>query len=180
MSSSLENSRVENSMLDLETTGTFAGCGILTIGACTFDLRERFYERIDPASSRQYLLEEQDTMRWWAKQDPQIREEAFGGTRTLISVLDDFHDWFRSLNNRDYKHTLIWGNSALFDCGILAAAYHAVDRPLPWEGKNERCYRTLKKLLPTVQPAPRATKAHHALNDAIYQAEHATVLLQVL
>ena len=94
-----------NVMLDLETVGTEAGCGVLSIGACTFDFQHKFYERIDPASSRIYLKENIDTMRWWHKQDHRLREEAFGGTRELLSVLDSFHDWFRALD-KNYKNIL--------------------------------------------------------------------------
>lgn len=171
---------VEDVMLDLETVGTSAGCGILCIGAATFDGKEKFYERIDPASSKIYLREDIETLRWWNSQDRQLKEEAFGGTKELVVVLDEFHDWFRSLNNKDYKNTFIWGNGADFDLPILAAAYKAVDRPVPWHPWNGRCYRTLKSLLPAVKAPPRASKKHHALDDAIYQAEHAVVLLQVL
>lgn len=170
---------IENVMLDLETTGTKPGYGILSIGACTFDRKHKFYERIDPASSRIYLKEDIDTLRWWHKQDIRIREEAFGGTLELTTVLDRFHDWFRTLNNKNHKRTMIWGNGADFDLPILAYAYYAVDRPVPWAPFNGRCYRTLKNLLPHVT-LPRASVSHHALDDAIHQAEHATLLLAVL
>ena len=174
-----EQKQVERVMVDLETVGRSAGCGILTIGACTFDRKHVFYERILPESFRPYLFEDIETMRWWNKQDPKMREEAFGGTKDLVQVLDNFHDWFRSLNNKDYKNTELWGNGSDFDNVILAAAYKAVDRPIPWEFWNNRCYRTLKNLLPHVK-IPRATQSHHALLDAEYQAEHASVLLATI
>ena len=181
MTSTLGNNRIENVMLDLETVGTSAGCGVLCIGACTFDLKHKFYERINPASFHAWNLKEDiETLRWWNKQDPQLKAEAFGGTQELIVALDKFHDWFRKLNGGDYKHTFVWGNGADFDLPILAGAYQAVDRPIPWHPWNGRCYRTLKSLLPAVVAPPRASKKHHALDDAIYQAEHAVVLLQVL
>jgi len=171
---------VEDVMLDLETVGTSAGCGILSIGASTFDGKEKFYERIDPASSRIYLREDIGTLRWWNSQDRQLKEEAFGGTKELVAVLDSFHDWFRSLNNKDYKQTFVWGNGADFDLPILGWAYLRVNRPIPWHTYNGRCYRTLKNLMPHVKAPPRASKKHHALDDAIYQAEHAKLILSVL
>jgi hypothetical protein len=177
-----ELKKIRRVMLDLETAGKRAGCGVLCIGACTFAdglPMEKFYQRIDPTSSRIHLTEDIDTMRWWSKQDFQLKEEAFGGTRELTSVLDEFHDWFRSLSP-DYKDIEIWGNGAAFDLPILGGAYAAVDRPEPWASYMDRCYRTLKNLLPHVKAPPRASKKHHALDDAIFQAEHATLLLQVL
>jgi hypothetical protein len=160
-------------MLDLETVGTSAGWGYL-YGACTFDRTQKFYERISPASSS---LPQEDI------------ETSVGGTSKILSqkqkplvalavCLNKFHDWFRKLNGGDYKHTFIWGNGADFDLPILAGAYQAVDRPVPWHPWNGRCYRTLKNLLPAVAAPPRASKKHHALDDAIYQAM--LLLLQVL
>jgi hypothetical protein len=167
-------------MLDLETLGTSAGCAIISIGACTFDGKEKFYARINPASARLFFREEIDTLRWWNKQDPQLKAEAFGGTAELVETLDKFHDWFRSLDPIEWKKIEIWGNGADFDLPILGAAYLTMDRPIPWAPFSGRCYRTLKSLLKHVQAPPRASKKHHALDDAIYQAEHATLLLQVL
>ena len=173
--------QTENVMLDLETCGTRPGCIILSIGASTFDGKSKFYSRINAVSSRNWGLQEEiETMRWWQQQDPQLREEAFSGTDDLVVALDAFHDWLRLLNNKDYKNTFVWGNGADFDQPILAAAYHKVDRPIPWHTWNARCYRTLKNLLPHVKAPPRASKKHHALDDAIYQAEHAQILLQMI
>jgi len=172
---------IEDVMLDLETCGTDPGCIVLSIGACTFDEKEKFYERISVQSSRLYLVEDIETMRWWQKQDARMREEAFGGTKDLVQVLDAFYEWFRNLNNKDYKNTYVWGNGADFDLPILKAAYKAVDRPVPWSPWNGCCYRTFKgRLLPHVKAPPRQSVKHHALEDAIYQAAHARLLLEVL
>ena len=175
-----EQKPIERVMIDLETAGRAGGCSILTIGACTFDRKSKFYKRISPDSCRAVgLVEDIETMRWWNKQKPEMREEAFGGTLPIVLILDHFHDWLRTLNNGDWKNIEIWGNGSDFDNVILAAAYTKVDRPIPWEFWNNRCYRTLKNLLPHVK-IPRATQAHHALLDAEYQAEHASVLLSAL
>jgi exodeoxyribonuclease VIII len=167
-------------MVDLETTGIAAGCGILSIGACTFDGSEEFYERISPASSRaEGFVDNMDTLRWWNRQDFRMKEEAFGGTKSVMEVLYAFHDWFRLLD-KDHKNIYIWGNGADFDLPILAAYYQKMDRPLPWAPYNGRCFRTLKNLLPHVKPPARVAGKHHALEDAIFQASHARLLLQVL
>jgi len=166
--------------LDLETTGTSAGCGVISIGATTFDLKNQFYERIAPDSLRaEGLREDIDTIRWWHRQERQLMEEAFGGILPLREVLDKFHDWFRLLH-KDNKNVFIWGNGADFDLPILKECYLKTDRTPPWATYNGRCYRTLQDLLSHVKAPPRASRKHHALDDAIYQAEHAVILLQML
>lgn len=175
-----ESTVVENVMLDLETLGTRPGYGILSIGACTFDLKHKFYDRISPDDARSHFKENIDTLRWWSRQVSVVREEAFGGTKPTVEVLCSFRDWFWSLNSGDIKNTFIWGNGASFDISILEHVYEELGISLPWTSKNGRCYRTLKKLLPHVTAEPRAGNHHHALDDAIHQAKHASVLLQVL
>lgn len=180
--SSFQDPDAVNVMIDLETMGTSAGCAILSIGAQTFrsPSRSRFYyEKIDPTSSRLYLREDIDTLRWWNRQDTRMKAEAFSGTAELPAVLDDFAAWLKDLS-KDPQKVFVWGNGADFDPLILAAAYERLDRPVPWKPYHALCYRTLKELLPQVKAPPRASAAHHALEDAIYQAEHATLLLQVL
>jgi len=104
-------------------------------------------------------------VRWWAEQSEDARAifnhpEA----KPLPQVLAEFAAWLP-------KDSRIWGNGAGFDQPILAAAYRAVGIPLPWEFRNERCYRTLKALAPDVKI--RRTGTHHnALDDAVSQADH--------
>lgn len=180
MKPAIAHSSPVNVMVDLETTGTSAGCGILSIGACTFNCSEEFYERISPEASRANgFIDDIETLRWWHKQDFRMREEAFGGTKDVLPILYAFHDWFRSLDT-NMKNIFIWGNGADFDLPILAAYYKKMDRPVPWAPYNGRCYRTLKSLLPQVEKPTRKAGKHHALEDAIFQAQHASLLLQVL
>lgn len=178
---SFQDQDAVNVMIDLETLGTSAGCAILSIGAQTFrSSKSRFYyEKIDPKDSRLYLREDIETLRWWNKQDARMKAEAFSGVQDLLPVLDDFAAWLKDIS-KDPDKLFVWGNGADFDPPILAAAYERFDRPIPWKPWHALCYRTLKELLPQVKAPPRASASHHALEDAIYQAEHAALLLQVL
>ena len=177
---SFQDQDAVNVMLDLETLGTSAGCAILSIGAQTFRNLSRFYyEKIDPKDSRLYLREDIDTLRWWHQQDFRMRDEAFSGTKDLLPVLVNFAAFLKDISP-DLDKLFVWGNGADFDPPILAYAYERFDRPIPWKPYHALCYRTLKELLPQVKAPPRASAAHHALEDAIYQAEHAALLLQVL
>ena len=177
---SFQDSDAVNVMIDLETLGTSAGCAILSIGAQTFRSPSRFYyEKIDPKDSRLYLREDIETLRWWNKQDRRMKDEAFSGTKDLLPVLINFAEWLKDISP-DPDKLFVWGDGADFDQPILAAAYERFDRPIPWKPYHALCYRTLKELLPQVKAPPRASAAHHALEDAFYQAKHAALLLQIL
>lgn len=167
-------------MVDLETTGRYAGCGILSIGACTFGHhgeRKQFYVRIDPDSNLIYgLANDADTMAWWAKQPTQTYQEAWGGKMNLVEALENFAHWLEELAG-DGNTVELWGNGADFDNAILTYAYAACDMQQPWNFRNSRCFRTLKALFPEVQP-PHSLGTHHvAIDDAIYQADHAEAIL---
>ncbi len=163
-------------MCDLETTGIRAGCGILSIGACTFDLTSTFYERIDIQSCHHYgLRDDPETIMWWSKQDPIAKAEAFSGTKDLLMVLGKFSDWFR----RHDGQIFIWGNGADFDLPILTAAFEAVCIKQPWKPYNGRCYRTLKNLYKDVKMREFEGLKHSALADAKNQAVHARDILRI-
>ncbi len=162
-------------MLDLETCGTSAGCVILSIGACTFDLQHEFYERISVLDSDSFgFTEDPGTMAWWDKQNPDMRDEAFSGTVGVVEALDRFSSWFRSL---PAKEVFIWGNGADFDQPILKAYYEGMRTKLPWKPFNGRCYRTLKNLYPFIKGPSANASHHHALEDAKWQAVHAREIL---
>lgn len=166
-------------MIDLETVGTSAGCGILSIGACTFNHSHTFYKKIDLESCKLIgLTEDQDTMAWWRKQDPEAKREAFSGTNSIVEVLGNFSDWFRRLPG-DADKIFVWGNGADFDLPILAAAYAAAKMQKPWKPFNGRCYRTLKNLYFSVKMQPFDGMKHNALADAKNQASHARNILRI-
>jgi hypothetical protein len=91
-------------------------------------------------------------------------------------VLEDFSDFLARVPLRKRK---IWGNGASFDNAILAELYRVAKHPSPWEYWNDRCYRTLKNLYKQVVPPPERKGTHHnALDDAVFQAEHAVSILK--
>ena len=61
----------------------------------------------------------------------------------------------------------LWGNSALYDLGILSTAYHTTGIPIPWKPGNERDFRTLKKLFPV--HIERQGTHHHPVDDCRHQ-----------
>ena len=160
----------DNVMLDLETTGVAAGCCILSIGACTLDLNNEFYQKISIDSCwNSGLKDDPSTLNWWDSQDPAARIEAFSGTLHIQDVLNNFSLWLKGLQEKNVK---VWGNGADFDLPILQAAYEACKLEKPWKPYNGRCYRTIKNLYSDVPTNSFRGVKHNALEDAKNQAIH--------
>lgn len=173
---------MEQIMVDLETMGTRADAPVIAIGAVrmfrtyapgaehmrtfytTIDLRgqEHFGRHIDPA-----------TVLWWMKQSDDARKEFAEPNVSpgLPIALRMFSEWCATFSTPE---TLcVWGNGASFDNVLLRESYRATHLTAPWLYRNDRCYRTLKSMYPTIAgPALDVNKAHHALYDAERQAEH--------
>lgn len=155
-------------VLDLETVGTSAGCGILSIGATTLDGTRNFYIAVDIQSCYNIgLYADTDTLAWWRKQSMEARKEAFSGTIKIEVALREFTEWYRQVGA-----TAIWGNGADFDLSILADAYGACEMVQPWKYSESRCYRTVKALCPHITAGEFLGTRHDALADAVHEARH--------
>jgi len=166
-------------MVDLETLGTRPGSVILSLAAVPFNTVyaiEPFYARISSSSCLDAgLTTDESTIRWWERQSKEAYDEAFGGTTSLINVLNDFSEYCSQLP----LAPALWGNGADFDNVLLSEAYNKCGIRQPWKYTDSRCYRTLKNLFPQVPYIPPKVK-HNALQDAIAQAEHAERIHQWL
>lgn len=164
---------MNNVMVDLETLGINNSPVILSIGAVKFDengLGDEFHLTIDRLSCAHVgLIEDQSTIEWWGKQDPEVFRSACSGTEKIHSALKQFAEWL----GPDMK---VWGNGACADNVWLRSAYTHCRLPVPWNFWNDRCYRTVKALYPNV-PKVVPLIAHDALHDAIAQAN---TLIEVL
>lgn len=171
---------MNNIMLDLETMGNGPQAAIAAVGAVAFDpdtntIGERLYLPVSLESSVAIGGEmDPATVVWWMKQNDQARA-LFGATTYPIGyVLDTFGYWLGSIGER--KTIKVWGNGAAFDNVILASAYRAAKKPVPWDFWNDRCYRTIKALNKDV-PLERIGTHHNAVDDAESQARHLMALL---
>lgn len=173
-------------MLDLETTGTTPGCGILSIGAAEFspapgpDARFHAADISRASCLRAGLVEDRATLAWWANQvDSLILHRCEGENGMPIGdALHQLAFWLMQVSPLA-KDLLVYGNGADFDLPILAEAYRRCGLRTPWLPYSGRCYRTLKNLRPTIA-LERVDKHHNALDNATSQAEHAVRLMNEL
>lgn len=177
--SPLPPKKLADVMVDLETTGNRAGCGVLSIGAVLFDpttgvIGDEYYRVIRRQSCIEAgLFEQEDTLAWWSQQSEAAqavlkKASTLRGVPTLKATLKTFADFIAPIGKREVK---IWGCGSDFDNVILATAYHACGIALPWEFWNNRCYRTMKSMAPSVK-VQRVGVYHNALDDAKTQAAH--------
>ena len=160
-------------MLDIETLGTESNSAILSIAAVEFDLAsgetgKTFYEKIDLQSCLESGLKiNASTLKWWMNQEKSVLAEAFpDNSKSITSTLLKFR---RFCLGKDYH---VWGNSARFDCGIVADAFRAtgVSNTPPWDFRKERCLRTLVSFAPEVKQEHRFEGVlHNALDDCLNQ-----------
>ncbi len=170
-------------MLDIESLGTRPGCVVMSIGAVAFDhiqgLGPEFYIVINQKSCEAAgLTTDKGTVGWWMRQSPEaqsvLRDSRSGGV-TLAEALDQFADYAKQFG----PEVRVWGCGANFDNTIVSHLYHAAGKRQPWKYVNDRCYRTLKNLVPLVA-MERSGTYHNALDDAKSQAEHAIKILAKL
>jgi hypothetical protein len=172
-----------NFMLDLETLGTRAGCKILSIGLaefCSAKRGEDFHVVIE-REGQQGLLEDSDTVAWWAKQSPEARAQLFDAPNKepLYEALLSLNVFLTRRKTETKDKILLWGNGAEFDNAILLSAYASCGFGLSVSPWAHRCYRTLKNLAPERKLVREGTY-HNALDDARSQARHAEKIVEKL
>jgi exodeoxyribonuclease VIII len=175
--------------LDLETLDSKSTAAILSIGAAVIEpdlstvrVLPSFYAQVSIEDAMKYGTVSPHTLHWWFQQPEQARKEIINNkTNTLAKALGDFTAWIRMIVNRynygeDTVQLYLWGNGADFDNAILSNAYQMLGEEQPWGFRSNMCYRTLKNLYPEI---PKVTSAipHHAMHDALAQAEHLRKLL---
>lgn len=167
----------KNIMIDLETMGQGPRSAIAAIGAVEFDpygqgLGRTLYHRVHLRTSvAAGLVIDAETVIWWLKQSDAARAELTSEDNVpLHYALYDLAQMIAG-NQLDDETTIVWANGASFDFPILAEAYRAVGFRQPWKFFNERDWRTVRKVGPTVE-FERAGTHHNALDDACHQALH--------
>ena len=169
-------------MVDIEAMSLSANAAILSIGAVVFDVGSgvtgsTFEVGIDPVSaecSGGHVCA--DTMRFWATEAKDAaRWAAFSGTNTHIDGLILFATWLESLSGGDKKSIRLWANGPDYDLVIMTNAYRRERLDIPWRFRNQRCYRTMRAMLPAIDLPGYGS--HNALQDALFQAKYLMVAM---
>lgn len=184
-----ENKTPINIMIDLETLGTKPGCKILSISAVTFNAaqyrgnygRDSFDAAV-MISLQDQLKTDQSTLDWWQKQSKEAYDAVFNNSKAirLTSALEIFSSWLTAFVDEGCT-PILWGNGASFDCPVLAEAYRIYGYEVPWNFRNERCYRTLLAEFGHLINKPEFEGVkHNSLADATYQANVAELIFKEL
>ena len=169
----IEHRPGSNVMVDLETLDTQPSAIILSIGACLVTHGEPsvpFYRSISVDSCVDAgMTESASTRKFWDNQPAEARAVFTDPNQIpVIQALGDFAEYLRSFGSGSVR---VWGNGSDFDNVILADAYRRFGFDLPWRFYNNRCFRTVRKLIGAgmVEPERQGTY-HNALDDAQHQA----------
>ena len=173
--------KFEHLVIDLETLGTSVDSAILQIGAVGFSL---FHEETchfnEVISLQTNLLSgrtvNESTLKWHINENNKNFLELLncGNALSLNNALLKFKYFMIEKFNCD--EVFVWGNGPDFDNAILADAFSKNFLSLPWNFRNNRCYRTLKHLCPSSGDR-KMNKEHDAFKDAIETSSHIKELL---
>lgn len=157
-------------MLDCETLGVSNKPALLSIGAVKFnetEIIDRFHVAIDATSCQLFKLQiDASTVMWWLGEEREEARRALLGNELhdLPSALRGFQMWMG-------EPIGIWGNGASADNVWLRNAFEAIGDECPWKFWQDRCYRTMKNLVPAIELV-REGVHHDAADDAMSQAKH--------
>ena len=170
-------------MIDLETIDTRPSTVILSAGAIVFNETEvrydltyysvlRFQDQLDGGYHAKRTISE-DTLLWWFKQSKAAQDAVFLTGEEERRPLQHAIHGIRQLY-RENSCERIWSNGATFDISIIEHALFNDGKMPPWDFRAHRDMRTLKDLVPYdddfMLGVDRGLE-HHALDDALYQAE---------
>ncbi len=173
--------------IDIETFATSHNPAIVSIGCCAFDpdgergkiLNDPFYVPIGWQDAVKHGDISTHTMMWWLTQDGKAIDALDIDGTLLVGGLLKLNAWWAA----QPKITCIWSHT--FDTVALHSAYERVDEGIkpPWHYRQERDIRTLVEIWKRQNKGERYSKEihadrHHALADAIYQANYIQAMLQ--
>lgn len=185
--------KMKHIMVDLETMGTNPKAPIVAIGAVYFDpatgeLGPDFYRVVSLKSEFQMgATPDAGAIEFWLTQSDAAREAITGKDQLHIvyalSQLTDFVTGYSSAVG--LSQLQLWGNGASFDPVILRSAYVRCSFPEFWKFWNDQDVRTIVALGRVIgfdpkRDLPFAGERHHALADAIHQAQYVSAIWQRL
>lgn len=167
-----------DAMIDIETMGMGPDGAIVGIAAAMFDLQK---EQIGPEFKRAVNLAtsvevgmtlKPSTILFWLGQTEEARRSIMWNTVRLPDALTDLNAWMAEHSRpRDLR---VYGNSPSFDLVILQTAYRLTGVVCPWHYTNERDFRTIRAMYPSVEynTDDKGSSAHDPLVDVRFQIAH--------
>jgi 3' exoribonuclease, RNase T-like len=169
-------SDVKDIMIDFETLDTGSDCVVISLGACLFDIQKKsipstFYMAADVQEQlNKGRKVSADTIRWWMQQEGAAKHVFNEKAKPMDEVLKTFVYWLNSVSQK--KERKIWGNGSTFDVSILENLLRMYNFEIPWNYNAVMDLRTFKRFVGKGDQIPKAKVAHHALEDAIVQAQY--------
>lgn len=176
-------------MLDLETLGNGTSPVITQISAVAFDMdtgetKDTFNVRVNPMSGVKSGFDiNEDTVKWWLKQDKSIIETVICGSisngEDLNASLNLFSDFINNLR-KEFGDVRVWGNGAVADNRWLMSAYEKLGLQDPIKFWEHRDVRTLVELGFDVlgedikANTPFEGEKHNAIDDCKHQIKYVT------
>jgi hypothetical protein len=148
--------------------------------------RDRFFVTGKATDRLRYpLTRDPATAQRWSEQSAEA-QAAFENPVDLRIALSRFSVWLADVCP-DVTALRLWSHGSAFDPPILAAAYKAVDLPVPWHYRAPRDTRTAFDMAGIEDhsawleqtPGPLGV-SHHALDDAICQARAVAAAYQLV
>ena len=162
-------------VIDIETLSTEFNAVVLSIGMVAltseFKIKGKFHHTLpaeEQAARGRHICDE--TMAWWAKQDPKAFDVACDTSHGLSveQVLGKFQEFIKQ--TRDPRDNTFWGNGSDFDNVIIKSLHTDFGYAQSLERFGNRCFRTLKNIYPHIVQPPFVGQKHNALDDALHEA----------
>lgn len=188
-----------NVMVDIETFGRRPNGLVVSIGAVRFSTTPEDYKAkrifsgrpedefhavlsLQTASYERRFMQETDTLRWWAEQQPaayaRLLELMKASTLDVRGLMQRFMDWLKPHCDQGCN---VIGNSPSFDLVLIENACRITEVPFEVPYRAETDYRTVTDLV-WGEGKPRAgvNGAHDALFDARFQAQTYATAMEIL
>lgn len=180
-------------MLDLETLGTKPDAAIISVGMVAskrgLGKEPEILESLDIAIDLDSALAsggiiDAATLMWWMQHEQETARAAYLGYQeshsmaaALVMITKFIHNYATGT-----RAPLIWGNGSDFDNVVLRNAFDRSGLIVPWNFRQNRCFRTLKNMRPEfmeLEPEFLGVR-HNALDDAMHQTKWLHSILNLL
>lgn len=143
---------VTDIVIDIETAATKPHKGkILQVSLCLMNRNTNTKIVLDNVVRHYGTESDENTLQWWQDTNPEyykhLTADSPRSTKDMRNVLQGITNLYLALaeTQPDTKVT-IWGNSPRFDMTFLESAFDAESMSIPWDFRDEGCFRTVRRL----------------------------------